>query len=223
MALMFQNNGLSEIQISTLLILWAVFVMVFQPIVGGLGDRYSRKIILLCGQLCKAVAFVLFLMIPNFWGYLLGFAFWGIQWAIEASVCDAFVYDELKCMKAANKYVSVSGKMLAFLNAGLLVSTVGSFIVAEHGYDYVIVITIIAMLLSVFSVASIKMIQPKSYRKSNHNSWIDSVWRGAKAVLGIKYLLPTMIILSCVIAIADLDDYIGLLGNEIGISLRYID
>lgn len=197
-------------------------VLIFQPIIGIFGDKYSRKNILLLGQIAKLTCFASFLLIPNFWGYLIGFAFWGIQWAIEASVCEAFVYDELCCLRAKSKYSDVSGRMLAFQNAGMLFSAIGSFIAAKYGYNSVLMITIGAMFLSLLVISCIKMEQPKCYCGGNNINWVNSIKNSINIIKKIKYGLASIIILSCIISVAELDDYIGLLGSEIGIKLEYI-
>lgn len=222
MSIMFIENGVSNIQVSILFAMWAFFVFIFQPFMGNFGDKYSRKKILLLGQFAKMLCFGIFILFPNFTGYLIGFIFWGIQWAIEASVCEAFVYDELLCLKSRNKYTEVSGKMLAFKDLGFLLSTTGSFIAVMMGYNFIIILTIISMFLSIFFIHRINMIQPTSFLKTEKESILKNIKIGAQIIKKIKYCFLIMFILSCVGAIAELDDYIGLLGTEIGVPLTFI-
>lgn len=219
---MFLKNGVSNVEISVLFALWAFFVFIFQPFMGNFGDKYSRKKILLLGQFAKILCFVTFMLFPNFTGYLVGFIFWGLQWAIEASICEAFVYDELLCLGAKERYTEVSGKMLSFLDIGFLISATGSFIAALNGYNFVIIMTIICLLLSAFFIHRIKMIQPISFVKEKKDSLLKHVKIGIKTVINIKHCILIMLILSCVIALAELDDYFGLLGTEIGVPLKFM-
>ncbi|HNY25358.1 MAG TPA: MFS transporter [Alphaproteobacteria bacterium] len=222
MSIMFLKNGVSNIEISILFALWAFFVFIFQPFVGNIGDKFSRKKLLLIGQFAKMFCFAIFIMFPNFAGYLIGFVFWGLQWAIEASICEAFVYDELLCLDAKEKYTEVSGRMLAFQQIGFFISTLGSFIAAEWGYNFVMFITIVNMLLSAVFIHRIKMIQPTSFVKKKKDSLLKHIEIGAKTIVKIKYLILTMFILSCVMSVAELDDYLGLLGTEIGVPMEFI-
>jgi MFS family permease len=222
MSIMFLKNGVSNIEISILFALWAFFTFIFQPFVGNIGDKFSRKKLLLIGQFAKIVCFAIFIMIPNFTGYLIGFVFWGLQWAIEASTCEAFVYDELLCLDAKERYTEVSGKMLAFQQIGFFISTLGSFIAAAKGYNFIMFITIICMFLSAVFICRIKMIQPTSFVKQKNGRLLKHIKIGVKTIARIKYLTLTMFILSCVISVAELDDYLGLIGTEIGVPMKFI-
>jgi hypothetical protein len=66
------------------------------------------------------------------------------------------------------------------------------------------------------------MIQPTSFIKKQKDSLLKHIKIGVKTIAGIKYLILTMFILSCVMSIAELDDYLGLIGTEIGIPMEFI-
>jgi MFS family permease len=222
MALMFQSHGISEFGIAALLIMWSIFVIMFQPIVGHLGDKYPRKNILLVGQITKLACFAVFLTIPNFYGYLLGFALWGFQWAAEASVADAFLYDELRVLKAKEKYTAISGTSLAFYNVGMLVSTVGSLVAAYLGYAVVLYMTMACMIMSMICIASIKMQQPKSYGQKSKSSGWANLHKGFCAITSTKFILPMLFLYTFITCLSEQDDFIGLLGTEIGVSLEFV-
>lgn len=219
---MFRDNALSEIQISLLFSAWAFFVMIFQPIVDVFGDRFSRKNILIIGQFSKLLCFLIFMLIPNFYGYLFGFALWGIQWAIEASVGEAFLYDELRVLKEKEKYVSASGTALAFYNAGMLVSCAGSIFAAKFGYSLTLAFCAICMLISALLIASIKMTQPIRYRHEKDMKLIHNLKSGIKTILKTKGLWFIILVFACVCSLAEQDDFIGLLGEEIGVPLLIV-
>jgi len=224
MALMFQANDVSEIQITILLMSWAVFVMVLQPVLGIIGDKYSRKKILVFGQLCKLICFMIFLFFPHFWGYMLGFFFWGIEWGISASINKAFLYDELRVLGARHRYARVDGNMLSWKSVGTLLAVSGSYIAAHHGYNSVLWITMAMMIFGLFILLSIDMEQPESYIivRKTPQPFFANFKKGVKKIFKIKHLFMTLVVLSFITGMGDSEDYVSLLGSEMGIRLEHI-
>ena len=134
-ALMFQDHGMSDTQISFLLIIWSIGVLLFQLPLNFFTDRFSNKSIVICGQISKALCFIIWIFWPTFIGYTIGFLIWGIQWAIYNSPLEALVYEELKDLRKKRLYAKVCGTKSAFNTFGYILSAGGSFLL-YLGYDY---------------------------------------------------------------------------------------
>lgn len=94
-AVMFQDFGLSSVQIATLFIIWALSRLVLEVPSGALADVYSRKRLLIISQTLRIIGLFLWLLVPTFFGFMLGFICWGVAAALSSGTLEALVYDEL--------------------------------------------------------------------------------------------------------------------------------
>ena len=225
MAIMFSANGVSDIGLSVLFSFWSATVILFLPLVGYLGDRYSRHAIMMSGNLACAAAFIVFIVFPNFFGYLFGFLLWGYKWAVDGSTGEAFLYDELKTMGARRLYLRISSKASAIGYFALLLGSVGSFIAARFGYEFVSGITAIAMLIAASCFAIIVERQAKSHMRAPHRShWmvLKQIRAGFSAIKNVKYLMMSVILVAAAGSLAYMDDLVPKLSMEYGIDMAYV-
>ncbi len=96
---MFADKGVTPAQIAVLLSVWSVTSLLLEIPSGVWADRYSRKNILFIGQIIRAVGYFIWLISPNFLGFLVGFLCWGIKSALTSGTLQALIYDELKNTK----------------------------------------------------------------------------------------------------------------------------
>ena len=94
-ALMMQAHGEGPMQISALLIVWSVAAFVFEVPTGTLGDRFPRRNVLAASRFVQALAFVVWLAFPSFWGYAVGFALWGLAGSLWSGTNEALLYESL--------------------------------------------------------------------------------------------------------------------------------
>jgi MFS family permease len=108
---MFADAGhLSTFQISSLLMIWSVIILVAEIPSGALADRYSRRNLLVTAQVIRAIGYALWIIMPNYIGFLAGLALWGIGRAFTSGAFEALVYDELKSNRLEKNYAKVIGR-----------------------------------------------------------------------------------------------------------------
>lgn len=95
-SVMFVDKGLSPLQISILLMVWAGTSFVLEVPSGVIADKYSRKNILVFSQLVRIIGYMFWVLMPNFLGFLVGFILWGIKSAFTSGTLESFIFDELK-------------------------------------------------------------------------------------------------------------------------------
>ena len=123
--LLLQRQGLSYVQISLLLSVWAASALLLELPSGMLADLWSRKVVIALSMLLKAGGFLVWAFRPDFTGFLLGFIAWGAQEALCSGAAEALLYDALKLEGRESSFEAVAG-------AGELASTaaIGSAMIA---------------------------------------------------------------------------------------------
>lgn len=112
-ALLFAANGLDDAQISALLLIWSAVGIVAEVPSGALADRTSRRGCLVAAGVLQAVAFGIWLAVPTFTGYAIGFVVWGLGGALVSGAQEALLHDGLAAVGAADEYARVQGWLAA--------------------------------------------------------------------------------------------------------------
>ncbi|MEV2276840.1 MFS transporter [Nocardiopsis sp. NPDC049922] len=108
-ALLFQDHGLSVVQISSLFFLWSASGVVLGLPAGVWADVVPRRFLLAAAPLLTAAAFTLWLVVPSYWAFALGFVLWGAGGALSSGALEALVHTELDHRGAADRYARVMG------------------------------------------------------------------------------------------------------------------
>ncbi len=220
-ALMFSDYGVSYTDISWLFILWSVSVMVCSVPLGASADKYSRKKILLLGQFAKIGCFLSWIFIPDFWGFLLGFFLWGIQWTTATGIFEAFLYDELKKYRQERLYSKISGRVQGFNIAGYLLASTGSLLLFL-GYDFILWLSILSVLLSILCLVGIPYRKPEIVSVEIVGNYFQAIKGASKEKLKLLFssyrVLGLLVLLSIVVGLGYIDEYFGLIGLEIGMA-----
>jgi len=108
-ALLFDENGLSTAEISSLFVLWSVVTFLFEVPSGAWADTVSRRLLLCLSSVAYGAAFSSWLLCPTAAGFAAGFALWGLSSALSSGTFQALAYDELAAMGARNEYARVIG------------------------------------------------------------------------------------------------------------------
>ncbi len=115
--LLIQRQGYTYVQISVLLSVWAGASLLLELPSGILADLWSRKAIVALSMVLKAGGFLLWTLLPDFTGFLLGFIAWGAQEALTSGSSEALLFDALKIEGRESDFEAVAG-------AGEMASTV---------------------------------------------------------------------------------------------------
>ena len=108
-ALLFAAAGISPAGISSLFVIWSVTAFVVEVPSGALADLLPRRLLLTTGSLLTAAAFALWLLLPTYEGFALGFVLWGVGTAVASGTWESLVYDALAGHGAPQRYAGVIG------------------------------------------------------------------------------------------------------------------
>lgn len=146
-ALLFVEQGLSTADVSMLFIGWSVVGILAEIPTGVIADRFDRRWVLALGQLTRALGYLMWFLVPEFWSFLLGFALWGIGGAFVSGTYEALLYDELKREGREGQYLRVSGRASGFALIGILLATLLASLAADPGYEVALLASVAASVV----------------------------------------------------------------------------
>jgi MFS family permease len=108
-ALLFRDHGLSPGAVSSLLVIWSVTSFVLEVPSGAWADAIDRRLLLILSAGVYVGAFSSWMLLPNYFGFALGFVLWGASSAMASGTFEALLYDELAARGAATAYTGLIG------------------------------------------------------------------------------------------------------------------
>jgi MFS family permease len=219
-AIMFADRGLSPAQISSLFIVWSLTAFLLEVPSGSVADKYSRKNVLFFATLIRAFGFLIWLLLPSYWGFLLGFVLWGISSAFTSGTLEALVYDELKRVGKTSAYTKVVGRIEALAISGTILGGFAAALLADYGYEPVLVLSIAAVLLSSIPVYLLPKANP--VESTGEVKYLDYLREGVEIVLKNTKLLFIIIFAAIMTGLGAVDEYYNLFFDEKGFSNQWI-
>jgi len=213
---MFVDKGLSPIQISLLLMVWAGTSFILEVPSGVFADKYSRKTILVLSQIVRIVGYMFWILMPNFWGFLIGFVFWGIKSAFTSGTLESFIFDELKSHNVENEYAKVLGRLQSLGYLAILFSGIGASLSISLGYSVVLWISLISLIISTIAVYLIP--DTRAIASTEETQYFALLRKGLEMSIKNVSILQIIIFVSLAQALfGALDEYWSIFANEAGL------
>jgi len=211
-SLMFADNGLAAAQIASLFVIWSVTSFVCEIPAGSIADKFPRRLVLIAGIILRAVGYGFWLFMPNYLGFAIGFALWGIKGALTSGTLEALVYDELTRAKDLPAYAKVTGRMKAIGAVGDVLASLAAALFASRGYTSVLWLSIAAVIASGFAIYSLPK-SPVSMEASEDGYWAIML-EGVRTVLRKPLVFFLVAFMSIVAGMGAADEYINLFLRE---------
>ncbi|MEH0827997.1 MULTISPECIES: MFS transporter [unclassified Micromonospora] len=241
--LLFADTGLSVGQISSLFVLWAAAGIVLEVPSGVWADAVSRRLLLCLAPLLAAGGFALWVLLPSYPAFAVGFLLWGAGGALRSGALEALVFTELERLGAADRYARLIGRtrtaeVLGAVGSGVLAGPV----FALGGYLAVGAASVAACLLAAAVAARFPEHRPPPAvpvpggepdgpgagdepGEGDEPGWLDSLRLGLREVRADRRVRAAVLLVAAVTAIwGGLDEYTGLLAAgtgmpEVGVPL----
>jgi MFS family permease len=136
--LLFADAGLSDVQISSLLLIWTAVGIVAEVPSGALADRFSRRGALAAAGVFQAAGYVLWTAVPGYTAFAAGFVLWGLGGALGSGALEALLYDGLASVGGEAHYPKVYARVTAVsLLSQLPTAVAATVLFAAGGYPLV--------------------------------------------------------------------------------------
>ncbi|MFG2012031.1 MFS transporter [Micromonospora sp. NPDC048868] len=178
-ALLFSDTGLSVWQISSLFVIWSAASILLEVPSGAFADAVSRRLLLSLAPVLTAAGFALWVLVPSYPAFAVGFVLWGAGGALASGALEALVFTELDRLGAAGRYARVIGRAKTAGTTGVLASILlAGPVFAVGGYPAVGVASVLACLLA----AAVATRLPEHRRPETADLDADSVRADAHSV-----------------------------------------
>ncbi|MEU5907010.1 MFS transporter [Micromonospora sp. NPDC047527] len=146
---LFADTGLSVGQVSSLFVIWSAAGIVFEVPSGAWADVVSRRLLLCLAPLVTAAGYALWVLVPSYPAFAVGFLLWGAGAALVSGALEALVFTELDRLGAAGRYARVLGRARTAGVLGVVVTGVlAGPVLAAGGYPAVGAASVLACLLA---------------------------------------------------------------------------
>ncbi|WP_107473809.1 MFS transporter, partial [Streptomyces griseiscabiei] len=224
-ALLFSDTGLSIWQISSLFALWSITGIVLEVPSGAWADTVSRRLLLWVGPLLTAAGFALWVIVPSYWAFALGFVLWGVRGALGSGALEALVYDELDRLGAADRYARINGRAQAVgMVAVMAAMGLAGPVLDLGGYPAVGAASVlVCVLTSLVAVRFPEHREPVAPGEDAAASTLATLRAGLAEVRRDRSIRGAMLLVPAVGAVwGALDEYTPLLARDTGVAERTV-
>jgi len=220
-AVFMQSHGVSDIELSWMLILYPIAAMMVQMPATGIINRIGRRPAIILGQTLKAIAFFLWWAMPTHLGFAVGMFLWGVQSAFSYIAFDALLYDELAARGAAGAYTRVLGRKNAAASIGTAVSALGSGLMV-FGYGCITAVSLVTLGLSMLTIMGMRLVQKTDELTPQKSNLRGLVRVGVRVCRTVPCVMPLMLLSLLMANFIYLEDYLGPIGLSLGLPVEYI-
>lgn len=217
-ALLFSDAGLSLWQISSLFALWSITCVLLEVPSGAWADAVSRRTLLWLGPLLTATGFALWVTVPSYGAFALGFVLYGVGGALGSGALEALVYDELDRLGAGRRYARVMGRARAAGLVAVMAATgLAGPVIALGGYPAVGAASVAACLLA--AATATRFPEHRVPGRAHGEGWTSSLRGGLTEVRRDRSVRGALLLVPAVAAVwGALDEYTPLLVRDTGVA-----
>lgn len=162
---LMHHLGFSTAQMSFYALTWNVVILAIEVPSGILADRWSRKKVIMLGQVVIALGAALLSVAHNFVGFIVGAAFISVYFAFRSGIREAVIYDVLLENDRREEYEKQLGKLRAYNTAGNVISSLlGAFIAATISFRVPYFLSVASCLMALVFLAGFK--EPQLHHKA---------------------------------------------------------
>ena len=219
-AIFMQENGLSDLQLSTMFIVSAIGTIMAQVPITYITNRLGQRWSMIVGQILKGVAILLWLVTPTYLGFAVGMFLWGVQAGFRSVAFEGLVYDSVAAYGKKREYSRILGRKATYESVGTALSAFGSLLMFM-GYDWVTWASVAAILISMICLLAVPYrtittanIAAISIRKMMRT--------GVRVCIRTPCLMPIMLLALFVANVPYIDDFLSPIALQIGIPTEYV-
>lgn len=161
---LMHHLGFSAAQLSLYALTWNVVILAIEVPAGILADRWSRKKVIMLGQVIIAIGILILGFAHSFTGFIIGAVFNSIYFALRSGIREAVIYDVLVEHEKREDYERQLGSLRAYNTAGLVVgSLLGALIASAINFRLPFFLSIPSCLGALIFLAGFK--EPQLHRK----------------------------------------------------------
>lgn len=220
-AIFMQQNGLTDFQLSTMFIVSAIGSILAQAPIAMITNRVGQRWSMMAGQFLKMFAILLWLVMPNYIGFVVGMFLWGVQAGFRSVAFEGLVYDSVSAYGMSADYSKILGRKSTYESIGTALSAFGSLLMFM-GYEWVTWTSVLAILVSMICLLIVPRAADVMNAPVSTLKFRKILRTGIRVCLRTPCLLTTMVLALLAANIPYLDDFLSPIGLQVGIPTEYI-
>lgn len=218
-AIMFERvGGLDFTQIGWLFAIWSLAYLAAELPSGVLADYWSRRNVIAIGGLFRAIGFAIWIAKPDFTGYAIGFALWGVAIACTSGAAAAYLHDELRADGRERHFARYFGWSMS---AGSVGSLAGFGLAAALTLDHADTLTALSVISSMLFAILFALAPERPYkRQATYFATLASGFREIGRSRKLRYVC--VILFSTYMTIGVLEELLPRLYAGFGMSDRIV-
>jgi MFS family permease len=206
-------------------VIWSATGFVLEVPSGAWADIYSRRKLLILGALISGLGYAVWITLPSFAGFALGFVLWGASSALISGTYEAFVYDELAARGRAAHYPTLLGRArsAAFV-MNLAATALAAPLFDLGGYTLAGVVSVLSCLVEAAVAWTLPEARPMENARESDGAGARAAFANYQQMLrtGVSEVLTRRVVRRAVLLVALLggflafDEYFPLLARETG-------
>ena len=225
--IMMQETGITPSGLAVLMVIWSGTTVLFEVPSGVLGDLWPRKRVMLLATGIEAMAFVIWLVAPSFWGFALAFTVWSLGGALASGTADAYLYEALEDKDSFQQIYARTEAVESFGAAAALF--LGGF-VAAGGYELPLILSVAApaaggLILWLFlpRLEDLDHTRAGSDEEESDPSFTATLRSGTRLVLTHRTIRMIVLASAALLALAgSFEEYVGVLFREHAFTLQQV-
>lgn len=218
-AIFMQQNGVGDVLLSMMFLISSGATVLGQMPIAYMTNRFGARNAMIFGQILKAFAIVLWLFMPNHFGFIVGMVLWGIQSGFRNVAFEGLIFDSVSIAGCARDYTRILGRKATYESIGVALSASGSLLMFM-GYNWVTWASVVAIGISVLCLLLLRgqgtntPITQASFRKMFRE--------GLRACAKKPCMMSIMLLALLVVNVPYLDDFLSPIALQLGISTEYV-
>jgi MFS family permease len=148
-ALMFADKtGLNTGEITVLFGWWTLVALLSEVPTGIIADKFSRKSALIYSYVLQALGFSVWLFLPSFLGYAIGFLLWGIGYAFQSGTFQAYLFEELKVAGRKSEFNKIYARSVSINLFAMVLAYVVATMLGPNSYSIALIMSIVMSLVA---------------------------------------------------------------------------
>lgn len=200
---------------------------------GAWADVLDRRRLLIASGVVYTAAFVTWLVVPSYWGFLAGFVLWSLSDAMTSGTFEAFLYDELAAAGRTQRYGLVRSRAET---AGVLVMALAIAAAAPlhrvGGYELVgwvsVGMTLVHLAVAVCLPRAAPVEPPPQDEEAPEpeptsvGAWLHTLRTGLREASSAPSVRRVLLAYAAVVALVGFDEYFNLVLLDAGTSVPVI-
>jgi len=219
--IMFTERGFSLMDVSILMMFWALPVVILELPTGFLADLWSKKKMMVIGMVLKALGFFLWLVSGSFLFAVLGFFCWAVQESFCSGSRQALLYEAVTHENVSISYEKAAGICSMIEMAGIAFAMITGGILYAYSPTLTLLASSAAALISAFIGLSLKEYKNEEAPEEGFKDFFKSIF----TLIKTKPALLTILAASGLAggAYGLVDEYDGLWAHDnYGVPLVFI-